>query len=863
MATQLPSYQNLYEGLETLQSPNATVPDTRMRDATQVRDMVVRAIRYDMQYRDWKRAKLKGLVDGNPPYKQAALVAAGRADECNVNWRQAKYFLDLARGMLYDVVSEAETLATIKLDPWHREAHGLDPSAFDDYSRVVTDEFDRLQKGDPRGDYTMQLSQGQMVLYGCGPQVFEDELDWRTEAFESRMLLVPEWARSTTNKWEWAALVVEYTPDRLYARIQNAAAATKRGWDVAATRKSIMNAHPLTRTGVLFQNWSWHQDLLKNGTYYYADQSKTIRAAHFYFREFPRDGEELGRITESIIDLDMQSSTSTDGAVNYLFRAPRRYADWNECIHPFYWSSDVNGYHHSVSGIGLEMFAALEYWNRLFCRTADDAFAPKLFFKPTTASEREKMAIAQVGRYAMLPANMEAVQQHIQPFLQDGIAMTREVQGVVTSNLSQYRSQSMTKQQGNPVTARQIDYEASEQAKMGKTQLARIYEQYDWLYAEKYRRATSPRLVESARGGTQAAEFIRRCKLRGVPREALACVGAVTATRVVGQGSSFLRQQALEFLLGLLGTLPESGRTNLIRDVVASRAGQDKVERYVPSATTPSPEIAEQTAQAMLQVAAMKTGVPPVASPLQNPMVFAGSFLQAGEAALQATQQGGDPHEASSFLALAIPAANAHLQRMSSDKSRAAQLKPMEQRLQQLAHGKEQLDGALQAQQAQADEAHARMQQLQAGQSPETQVGLAKVAAKHQVDLAKADARHQLDASVAAQRLQLDSQRVAGELGLKARKQQVDTALDVAATAHDATLAHVDAAHAGALDRATATHDAALAARDQAHRHALERDAHAHDKRLAEEKAATDAALARQKAARPAANGANGNGGKK
>lgn len=666
----------------------------------------------------------------------------------------------------------------------------------------------------------MQISQGQMVLYGVGPQVFEDPLDWRSEAFESRTLLVPEWARSTTDKWEWAALVVEYSPDRLYARIQNPDMAQRAGWDVGATRRSIMNAHPLTRTGVMFQNWSWHQDQLKNGTYYYADQSKLIRAAHFYFREFPEDGQDEGRITEAIIDLDALSSTSRDGAVEFLFRAPRRYGTWKEVIHPMFWQSDVNGYYHSVTGLGIEMYAALEYLNRLLCRNADDAFAPKLFFKPTTASQREGLAIAQMGRYAMLPAGLESVQQHVQPFLQDGIAEAREIQALVQSNLSQFRSQSMTRQQGNPATATEVNYQASEQAKMGKTQLSRIYEQMDWLYAEKYHRASNPQLTATVRGGREAVEFVRRCKLRGVPKEALACVDAVTATRVVGQGSAFLRQQALEFLLGLLGTLPEAGRANLIRDVVASRAGQDKVDRYAMRGDAADPSTAAQQSDAMLQVAGMKVGVPPVPTPVQNPALYAGAFLQAAEAALQALSQGGDPHETVAFNDLAIPATQTHMQRMAQDQSRRPMLQQMGERLTKVKQATDQVRGQLQQQAEQRQQAQAQMQQV----DPETQVGMAKVQAKHQVDLAKAGAKHQLDVAKTQAGLQLQEAKQRGELALKAQQQHVDNQLDDATTAHSMALEsaktrhsmmaeHAQTLHGMHIDQGKAEHEAMLAAK--------------------------------------------------
>lgn len=841
-------FANLYWGLDTLIPPNAAVPDTRMQDAQQVRDMVLKAIRYDQTIRDWKRSRLKGLVDGNPPYRQSDLMAAGRADECNVNWRIAKYFLTLAQGMLYDVFSQAESYATITLDPWAaaealKGSQSLADADVDAWSRVITEEFDRLQRRDPNFDCTNQQSQGQCVLYGTGPLGFDDELDWRPWSHESKCLFLPEMARSNQEFWEWAAVVVEYSPDKLYERIVNPKAAASRGWNVAATRRSIMYAHPLTRTGVMYQNWSYHQDLLKNGTFYYADQSKLVRCAHFYFREFPRDGEESGRITEAMIDLD-GLSPSASGRLEYLYLAPRRYASWREIIHPLYWMYDVNGYHYSVTGLGIEMYSALEYENRLLCRLADDAFAPKLFFKPTTASERERMSIAQVGRYGILPAALDMVQQHVQPMLQDGIAMSREIQSLVSGNLSQYRSQALQRQQGNPATATQVNYEASEQAKMGATQLSRIYEQYDWLYAEKYRRATNPALTAAVRGGREALGFVKRCERRGVPRAALSAIDSVRATRAVGQGSAFLRQQALEFLLGIVGMLPETGRTNLVRDVIAARTGQSHADRYYPPAQELDPQLAAQTAEAMLQVSAMKTGVPPAQVPTQNPMVFASAFLQAAQGAAQSIQQGADPHEGLAFLHLALPATQAHLQRMSQDKSRAPQVKQMSEQLQQIASFADHVGAQVRQQQQQAAAQQQQLAAQQNGQSPELQLGMAKVQSHHAVAAAKAQGD-----------LQLKAQKQQADLSLAAEKQRAESALQAAETAHGMVLDSVQARHGMTIEGARTHHGMAVNHATAAHAAALKTAQAAHDAHLAEAQAAHEASLREKATAAKPANG--------
>src|SRR5690242_6043904 len=204
------SYSNLYEGLKTL-NPDGSPPETRMRDPLQARDIITRAIRYDMTIRDYKRSRLTGLVQGNPPYRHSDMVEAARADECNVNWRKAKRFLEGARGMVYDVFGEAETYATVTLSDRVRSNDAI--------GRIVTEEFQQLLLADLEHDFTAQQSQGQMVMFGTGPQVFADQHDFRTISVEPKALFVPKFASSNVNRWEWAALVLEYTPDRLFARI--------------------------------------------------------------------------------------------------------------------------------------------------------------------------------------------------------------------------------------------------------------------------------------------------------------------------------------------------------------------------------------------------------------------------------------------------------------------------------------------------------------------------------------------------------------------------------------------------------------------------------------------------------------------
>lgn len=630
-------------------------PATRLGNAEKARNIYQIQLQADIQ-RAKKRALVKGLVDGNPPYSEALLRQQGRSAQCNVNWRIAESYLNNALGAFYDIFSEAPTYCTVKTDAGSKDQQ-------QEWSGIITEEFDRALKQDAAFDYTLQLSQHEMVLYGNGPVFFEDFFDWRGKSILCGAMKVPERTKSTTSEWELSFLECDYLCHQLYERIRNEKMASLGGWNVKATREAIMKANPDYLRGGLYRTWEWHQQEIKNGAYYYSARSNVISTVHVFFKEFPKKGMDSGGISHKIFVVNDDT-----GSKEFLFERDNRFKDWRECVHPMYYDHGGGGFHHSVTGMGVKMFSAMEYQNRLLCNLADKAFLPKVMFKPTTEGQAEEMILDQQTDYAILKPGYDFVQVPVQGVINDAMVINREMTGIIASNLSSYR-QNMEEKSGNPVTATEIQARMGEQARLGKTQLNRYYAQLGHLYAEMYRRITNPNTADWRPGGKQALEFQERCMKRGVPKAALLKTESVIATRVVGQGSAYMRQQELQFLLGLIAMLPEQGRDNLIRDIVSSRAGQSFVDRYYPVGSEFN-KPTDQDAFAMSQVADMKVGVPAVVTGTQNPVIFARTFIEAGKQAVQSIEQGANPQEIVGFLDLLGQAAAAHLQKMAADPSR-------------------------------------------------------------------------------------------------------------------------------------------------------------------------------------------------
>lgn len=668
--------------LERHEDGRVTVPPCRMTNAAQTQSFVTRLIDNDVAKRSWKRARVNGLVDGNPPYVRSKLLAANRADACNVNWGIARAYMEAGAGALYDLTSEAPGIFAI------RTSHGT-PEQIEEWSNIMSEEADRTAEDDPTWDYNMQQSQWNIILHGVGPYVFEDAHQVFPRALQAGDLKVPEFTRSDTAYWDACTLSNWYYPPQIYEWISNEDAARKVGFDVDYTKLVISAATNIRMQNGKMYDWEFYQQQMKNNSYTYYDDAKLCWLAHVFWKEFDQ------RITHAIV---LQNNSWNEVPIKYLFIKVGRYASWQNCVHPMYFDRGNGGYHHSVTGLGVKMYSAMDYQNRLLCNLADKAFAPKILFKPTTTEASQKFSMQNFGDFAVLNSNWDWQQTGVAGLMQDGLAINQTVSDLMQSNLSSYRQQMPMKQQGNPITAKQVMYDASQQATLTKTSYNRFYKQEDSLCTEIVRR-----MFDINSPNAQAQDTQQRCRKRGVPEEAFGRIERVQAVRVIGQGSAFMRKSAVDAIMPLIGSLPERGRDNLLADKIAAEAGASAVRRYYPKPV--SKFGSEQEERAAMQVSGMKVGVAPIITSSQNPVTFASAFLRAASQAVESLQQGGDPTEVLRFVDMAGPAILAHLRRFANDSTREAVFKELYaqwQRLTALADGlRKQVDTIVQAQRQQ------------------------------------------------------------------------------------------------------------------------------------------------------------------
>lgn len=731
-------------------SKSGDPPETRLGDAAETLAVVDQLIDANDK-RSSTDAEVKGMMDGNPPFVQAELDAAAQSWRCNRNWRIGEAFLNIGLSVYWDIVSEASEKARCTTE--YSESHDQNQ----EWSGIITEEFERLNKRDTSLDNMFRNSQHDMVLYRMGPVMHQDAFDFRAKPVRCANLLTLDGAASDVNEWKLAVVRTTYSADDLYSFIKDPKAAERSGWDVGFARKVLQEAYPLSQYPRRNYDWEWYQQRVRNNDIYWSMQCEEIPVAHVLVREFIKQGEPEGRISHFMV---VEGSPSK----NYLFKRIGRYANWRQVLCPFYYDTG-DGTHHSVKGLGIKAYGFLETINRLMCHEVDMSFIGSAYnFQFKNAADKEQMQLMQFGPVNFWPEGITLLPNSNPANLLAAPTETRRaLLSTVSSNLTQYREGLEQEKSGNPITAREVNWRANNQNFIKKSGVAYYFNQMDDFYAERFRRAANPNLIESNCGGKEALEFQRRCFKRGVPKEALQKMESVMATRTMGAGSADARLQSMMNLMGMYQLLDESGKRNLLEDVVSAIAGHTFMRRYV-SETKTSADIEYQKSQAQDKVALLRLNILPLVTSDQNPVVYASTFIQAGAEALAGLQQGnGNPMEVVTFVDACGQAAAMQLERIKDNKLRTEEYKVLLEQLQELGRQNDQLKKMIQQQ-----------VQQQNGQQQKTQRAMTDeeiAQAKMQSDVQRKNAKAANDAQLKAEKtrhgMQLDSIKTRQQLAIK------------------------------------------------------------------------------------------------
>jgi len=720
-------------------------PKTRVEDAGSARAMLF-TLQEDDQIASHRRSQIQGIIDGNPPFNEQQLRELGQADRINVNWGHAEAKVEAAVIPYFDILTSVGSYATCKTK------YGKDMGKREEYSRIITEEFHRLlASSNPNFLAQHQVCHKSLVIHGQSCMYFPDQTDWRAKSIEPWAMVVPRGAKVDWNNWEFCYVLDELYSEELYSYIENKEAAERGGWDVEEVRKAIMQA----RTDEQDQRrpWEWYQTELKNnGLYYSYAKSKVIKIAHFYVREYD------GRISHYIFD----RINSTE----FLCKKIGRYKDFSNAFTIFL-NGIGNGYYAGVRGLGQKVYKYAEAMNRMNNSLMENAIVGgTTMFRASSAADAEKMKSIQIGPWRILPSGLELVQQNVSTNLGASMQVAQFFNAQESDDIGSFMPSVVNG--GSRKGAREVELEMGEKSRLTNTRAEIYLQALDVHYAEVYRRASNPNLIEEDHGGKEALRFQKACMDRGVPAGALLDMDTIKATRSIGQGSASARLQAMNLIGQYLPQLPESNRKRVINANIAAIAGQTGVETFgIPEETRPD---GNDLSIASLENNALQSGGQVLIDPDQNHATHLAVHIQFGGGIVQAVQdQQVDPRQANQSMQALLPHLLGHLQFLETDPTRQDQFDSMNEQTSELMKIADQLASMAEDIQMKEMEAQQQAMEQQGGQQdPQQMIAMNKIELDRlkfqndaQIKQAKAQHQMQLQDRKTAQRLMIDKLKIA------------------------------------------------------------------------------------------------------
>lgn len=531
------------------------------------------------------RARIDAMFDGTAPYDPRVLIQTGQGSRTNLNFGEAQRLLDVEMSAFVDLYSSLDTLVRVR-PTLGEQAERLEAA------EIIAEELTRMARDWPEFHSLYLRLCTEFIKHGVGVTYFPDATGWRFRTTGLGDFLVPRQCASTEEGVEVAASRRSYLLHELYAFIRNPDIAKNRGWiPEEVQRVMVQNATNSGSQKAGYRDWEMLQREYKNNDLSQGMENTTVSVIHMWVREF--DGS---------ISLYLFAE---DDPSDFMFVKRSMFKAASQAFIFFTYGVGNNGTLHSIRGKGQRIFAHIQTSNRLRSGMIDSAFlAGSIMLQPQSERALEKLSYTLYGAYSILSADVDVVEkavpnlsQSMQPALDSvelQLARNADPVGVYGDKASPYKNEM------------QVEHDLAVSSRLTGATLNLFYASWTRLWREMVRRATAA----GATSDPAVKELFRRCAERGVAPEMLRSLdhSSTVAVRAIGAGSAANRVLALRELNGIAGAFDETGRHNLVRDIVTARVGRDLTDRYV--GPTPEPRPTVEGKIALLENEAMQQGRP-------------------------------------------------------------------------------------------------------------------------------------------------------------------------------------------------------------------------------------------------------------
>lgn len=652
---------------------NGELPKNRLNDARKAQQIFWN-LHQANKARNAYGSYLQGICDGNPPYRQSSLRQNAQGWRANFSTMESKSRKDAAKTPYYDLFASGPTYCEIRTS---KPGPTLDAVSA---SGVITEEFYEMLRAWPGFDLNFWQALDDFVGFGRGWIYWPTMDSWHFKRVPWWKVRFPDGTSVDPEEWEMFSVEHTYNPVNLNSYVRDESNATAAGWNIDRVRKALENATPIDANNA--EDTLVVQQMIRDQDIALQYRSSTVQAASIYVREW--DGKWSRMIVET-------GKTATTGpelrSKDWLYYKPGVADKVNQLLAPFIFEVET-GSINGLGGILRDITDQVKVKNRMRCEQVNNVFLRStVLMQAMSASSRVKSGLVTVGGgVTLIPEGMQVQQSTILGDIESTLAVNRDMDRELDTTTGVFRPQ-QEKPQGNPEPLGTTQLRYAQSSVLTNSAVNRFQQQMDWFFTELYRRASMD-VSGSAPAIKAAKDFQNRCHDRGVSEDQLRKVDWVRAVRVIGNGSPAMRAQLTSEIaqfLPVLG-LGQRGIRNLGKAIISARGGQDMVDRLMPMEDQQDLPT-QQDREALEENAAVKIGSPVVVVENDNHEVHLRRHFEGAAGALQAVQNGGDPHEAAAFIQGVLPHIGQHIQLLGNkelQKNAIKMAKQLEGQLRQL-----------------------------------------------------------------------------------------------------------------------------------------------------------------------------------
>lgn len=724
------------------------IPESRVRDGWQAHAIFKRLV-YDDWDADEKRAMIDYQIDGGLPYSPQVMQDAGRGEDANVNFMEAKSEDDLAMAPFIEMTTVSSTL-------WRITTKYGDKKDNTRWSQIISEKFTKMVRSWRAFNYFRQRLAQQFTRHGAGFDYYEDDLNWQWRSDGLSAFKMARNTESYADAIDYCICKRSMKVSELYKHIRDEDAANEIGrWNVDAVKIAMRYAsRGMDRAVDNYSYEEWMKEAKENDIAI-ACRSQEVLVYHLWVQEYDGTVSHYIGLQDGVVVLqgddsnkpmkenkkDSTSNAPEDMVGNgFLYAHRQRFPSFESAIIPFFYAIGTHATIHTIRGQGDMNYTPIAISNRARCSMLDSAKAAGMTFLQTeTAGEAESFAYTQVGPFMLLPANAKVVPVQMpntsaimQPILQDMASLRAQISPSSTAQIAPPNG----KQSKQPDTKYSIQAKQNRGGSLNSAALTQFFEPWSVQGEESYRRAVNPELRADDPGGKEAFEFRAACMAEGVPWEAMAYDQIeVNSERVIGNGSPEARQFAAEQINEMSTSFDPEGQYWAKFQALTAIPGVDAAAAQLFLGPAPGNRETDDDQFADLENALFSQGAQAKVLGVQNHWVHCEHHMELVKATDDAfNQQQLDGPGLVKVLAPALDNMLGHSEYLTKDKTKEKESATVRKFIQNYSGVLQQQQTKMLAEQRKAHEAQ-QGQAQQPGADPQAQMEMMHKAQLHQMDL--------------------------------------------------------------------------------------------------------------------------------